>query len=148
MESYLKQPLTITRISDSVWCVNQTKKVAGSLGFNERQQWEIATAISELVTNAVKFAGSGRVEFHEIREPHYGLEIIVEDDGPGIGSIENVLADGFSEGHQVTGTDFDIHRRGLGSGLSAVSRLMDHIVVENKSTGGARVITKKWLKCK
>ena len=79
-------------------------------------------------------------------EPRHGLEITVEDRGPGIEDVDSALLDGFSEGRMLTEEELMTRpRRGLGTGLGAVQRMMDSLRFENRESGGLRVVACKWL---
>jgi len=102
--------------------------------------WQVATAVSELATNAAKFAGGGRVTLSTADDV---LTVTVEDDGPGLDDIERAFVDGWSEGRMV---DTPAGRRGLGWGLGAVRRLMDDATAANRPTGGLLVTASKRAK--
>ena len=51
----------VTRDVDAVWIRGEAERFARSLGFSERAALEIATSVSELTTNVIKFAGRGKV---------------------------------------------------------------------------------------
>ena len=139
------QILKITRESDSIYISSEAARYAERAGFRGRHLWEIAIAVSELVTNVLKYAGTGRVILCRIDQPRRGVELIVEDEGPGIQDIESALIDGFSEGRMLGVEGFKRPPRGLGAGLGAVKRLMDEIRIENLTPRGTRVVIQKWL---
>jgi serine/threonine-protein kinase RsbT len=62
-----------------------------------------------------------------------GVEIVVEDDGPGIDDVEQAMRDHFSS----SGT--------LGLGLPGVKRMMDEFAIESQRGRGTRVTIRKWL---
>jgi serine/threonine-protein kinase RsbT len=137
--------MDIRRGADSIWCSRRCARFAERLGFRDAALWEISIAVSELVTNVIKYAGSGSLRITALEQPVTGVEIEVEDEGPGIQDIDLVVNDGFSEGRML---DPDIKRgdrRGLGAGLGAVHRLMDEVEIANKPDRGARVVARKWL---
>lgn len=111
------------------------KALAREMGFGLVDQTKIATAISELTRNIVKYAGEGLLLLTEIEggPKGRGLEIICEDRGPGIEDIEQAMTDGFSTGD------------GLGMGLSGAKRLMDEFAVTSEQGKGVRVVARKWL---
>lgn len=137
--------LRIARESDAIFCSSEAARYAQRAGFAGKDLWEVAIAVSELVTNVIKYAGTGRVILCQLDQPRLGIEIVVEDEGPGIQDIESALIDGFSEGRLLTEQDFKRPPRGLGAGLGAVDRLMDEIEIENKEPRGTRVVIRKWL---
>ncbi len=121
---------------DIVIARSRARELARSLGFGAVDQSRIATAVSELTRNVVRYATDGRGEatIRQVeRNGHrVGIEVVVEDRGPGIADIELVLR----EGH-TTGT-------GLGLGLPGTRRLMDDMEIESQLGQGTRVTIRKW----
>src|SRR3954451_22419347 len=115
--------LAIQGESDIVNARQRAREMAKALGFGPLDQSRIATAVSELTRNVVRYATDGRGEVL-IRpcsqtERGAGLEIVVADEGPGIADIEQALRDGFTSGH------------GMGMGLPGTKRLMDEMEIES-----------------
>ena len=137
--------LTFERETEVVWCRGIVAEYAASLGFDKTALSSISIAVSELVTNAMKYAAGGRIRLESIEAPAPGIKISVDDDGPGCPDIETALKDGFSEGRQVADGEFVPERRGLGSGLGAVQRLMDRVELANREEGGFSVTVVKYL---
>jgi len=137
--------MEIRRVADSIWCSRRCARFAEERGFRDVALWEISIAVSELVTNVIKYAGEGVLRISAVENPTVGIEIAVEDEGPGIEDIEQVVVDGFSEGRMLGPDTHPEERRGLGSGLGAVHRLMDQVEIANKLDRGARVVARKWL---
>ncbi len=68
------------------------RDTAKTLGFGAIDQARIATAVSELARNIFLYAGTGTVTVREVeRSGRKGLEVICEDQGPGITSIDQVM---------------------------------------------------------
>ncbi|KNY26293.1 ATP-binding SpoIIE family protein phosphatase [Pseudobacteroides cellulosolvens] len=126
-------------------------QICSRLGFNEREVGEISIVVTELCTNIIKHnAVDGKVIVTEISEGgRMGIEITVEDKGPGIADVDEVIRDGFS----TKGT--------MGTGLGAVKRLMDSFEIYSnikdskylrypfeEICAGTVVTVKKWLNCK
>jgi len=114
----------------------QARQVARDLGFGLVDQSRIATAVSELTRNVVRYAtgGQGDVLIREL-EPSakgIGIEVIVRDDGPGIANVEQALREGFSTGV------------GLGMGLPGTRRLMDEMAIDSAPGRGTTVSIRKW----
>jgi serine/threonine-protein kinase RsbT len=112
------------------------RQAAKDLGFGLVDQSRIATAVSELARNVVRYATGGRGAAH-IRplasaERGIGLEVTVRDDGPGIANVDQALRDGFSSG------------TGLGMGLPGARRLMDEMTIESAPGRGTAVTIRKW----
>ena len=93
----------------------------------------LSTAVSELVTNVIKYAESGLITLRptlQIARP--GIEVVVEDRGPGISDIEAAMTANVSTG----GT--------LGVGLPGTKRLVDEFDIESHPGAGTRVRILKW----
>jgi serine/threonine-protein kinase RsbT len=137
---------TLTREEDSYWISGKGRELARDMGFPDQDCWAVAITISELVSNAIKFAGKGTLRLRVLQSPRAGLEVRMQDDGPGIEDFDAALTDGYSEGHMLTEPEYaSWPRRGLGSGLGAVKRLMDELTAERPSEGGTVVIARKYL---
>lgn len=140
----LAEVLKISHESDRIWCASRCMRFAAEAGFAEPALSQIGIAVSELVTNVLKFAGTGTLSLRRIAEPRPGIEVTVEDNGPGIADIEASLIDGYSEGRFLSPDDPITARRGIGAGLGAVKRLIDVVSITNKPTGGVKVTIRKW----
>jgi phosphoserine phosphatase RsbX len=139
-------PNAIRQEFDAVWCSRDCSAFARSAGFSAKPAWEIAIVVSELVKNAARHAGAGTIIMRRVDGVREGVEIVVEDDGPGIPDVSAAMRDGYSGGRMLMPEEVGRKGRGLGSGLGAVGRLMDEIEIENKPTSGLRVTARKWLK--
>jgi serine/threonine-protein kinase RsbT len=92
----------------------------------------VATAVSEVARNAVKYAGGGAVELTPVvRARRRGLAVTVQDAGPGIADVDAALRDGVSTGGS------------LGYGLPGARRLMDDFDIAS-GPGGTRVTMARW----
>jgi negative regulator of sigma-B (phosphoserine phosphatase) len=119
--------------SDNAQVVYATKKLAAQLGFAESEQFLIATAVSELATNIIRYANWGRISLKIIQEANRtGIEVTAEDHGPGIVNIDEAMQEHFSSGS------------GLGLGLPSVRRIMDEFAIESKPGQGTRIVVRKW----
>jgi serine/threonine-protein kinase RsbT len=114
----------------------RAREVARRLGFGLVDQSRIATAVSELARNVVRYAadGSGEAIIRMVGETGQGpgIEIVVRDNGPGITDIQLALRDGFTSGS------------GLGMGLPGTRRLMDDFAIESSPGTGTSVTIRKW----
>ena len=118
---------------DIVTARQEGRRVAGNVGFSLTDLVLVATAISELARNIVRYARKGEIAIRPITNSvHSGIEIIARDGGPGIKDVEEALQVGFSTS------------AGLGLGLPGVRRLMDEFEIQSKLEHGTIVITKKW----
>ena len=109
------------------------RDTAKSLGFGAIDQARIATAVSELARNIFLYAGTGSVTVREIeKNGRKGVEIICEDQGPGIANIDLVMQDGYSTS------------RGMGMGLPGARRLMDEFTIHSQQGIGTTITCRKW----
>lgn len=138
-------PIPIRQEFDAVWCSRDCSAFARSVGFGAKPAWEIAIVVSELVKNAARHAGAGTMLMRRIDGVRIGVEIVVEDDGPGIADVDAAMLDGYSGGRMLMPEEVGRKGKGLGSGLGAVQRLMDELELLNKASGGLLVTARKWL---
>ena len=69
--------------SDNAPVVYATRKLAAQMGFDESEQFLIATAVSELATNIIRYANRGKITLRMIQENNRtGIEVTAEDHGP------------------------------------------------------------------
>ena len=127
------QLIQVVSEKDIVTARSAARALATSLGFGAIDQSRIATAVSELTRNIVRYAtdSKGRVTLAEIEDPA-GIEIVVADDGPGIADIDLVLQDGYTSG------------AGMGLGLPGTKRLMDEMTIESTPGVGTTIVIRKW----
>jgi RNA polymerase sigma factor (sigma-70 family) len=119
--------------ADVVTARKQGREVAARLGFSPTDATLLATALSEIARNIVKFAVRGEVLVHEVSEgDRQGVAIVVRDVGPGIPDVDRAMQDGFST--------YD----GLGLGLPGARRLMDQFEVVSEQGRGTTVTMTKW----
>ncbi len=124
-----------TRISgdgDVVLARQAARELASRLSFSRTELTTIATAVSEIARNIVRFAGDGEIVVELLEEPRRGVRVVARDTGPGIPDIEQALADGYSTYH------------GLGLGLPGARRLMDEFAVVSEVGRGTTVTMTKW----
>ena len=77
---------------DLVSARQRARQIAGMLGFDGQDQTRIATAVSEIARNALRYADGGRVEFQlEGESAPQVLMVVVSDKGPGIEDLDHVL---------------------------------------------------------
>ena len=130
------KPLLMVQLrteQDVVLARQRARQLAGLLGFVPREQTGIATAISELARNAFRYAGGGRVQFQLGGDPARQLVIRVEDSGPGIPHLDQVLSGRYRS------------TTGMGLGLTGTRRLMDGFQIEAPPGDGTHVTVHKWL---
>jgi serine/threonine-protein kinase RsbT len=106
---------------------------AKEMVFTEVEIQMIATAVSELARNIIKYADKGEVIIGRVEKGYKsGIEIVVSDKGPGIADIEAAVTDHFS----TSGT--------LGLGLPGVKRMVDEFEIQSEVGLGTTVLIRKW----
>lgn len=127
--------ITISSDLDIVAARMVARDTARSLGFGAIDQARIATAISELARNIYLYAGEGCVTVKEATNGlRRGIEVVCEDQGPGIADISLVMQDGYTSS------------KGMGMGLPGAKRLMDEFEINSKVGTGTRVTCRKWAR--
>ena len=113
------------------------RTIAADLGFDLTSQTLIATAISELARNILKYACRGEILLRPVaRNGARGLPVVAADEGPGIADLELAMTDGFSTG------------QGLGLGLPGTKRLMDDFDLMSEVGKGTVITTTRWVRSK
>jgi serine/threonine-protein kinase RsbT len=108
-------------------------KLARQIGFEDAGTAQIMTTVSELGRNILKYATRGRIRVTQLEAgARLGIEILAQDDGPGIPDVVQALRDHFSTGGS------------LGLGLPGVQRMMDDFEIQSRPQSGTRVRARKW----
>ncbi len=127
MNGSILQHLAVTTATDIVRARSVARQEAARIGFGLADQTRLATAVSELARNVLKYATEGSCTIHEDSTPvEMRLHITMEDHGPGIPDITAAMKDGYSTGG------------GMGAGLPGTRRLVDKFEIES-SPGFTRV---------
>ena len=109
---------------DVVTARRQAAEIAALLEFDLPDQTRIATAVSEIARNALRYAGGGWVEFAVTLDARpQRLVIHVHDDGPGVEKLDEVLSGQYKS------------LTGLGRGIMGARRLMDGFSIESSPHG-------------
>jgi serine/threonine-protein kinase RsbT len=119
--------------ADIVTARQKGRELASRCGFPTTDLAVIATAISELARNIVRYALHGEIVLRLV-EDHFkrGVEVVATDDGPGIPDLNRAMQDGYS----TSG--------GLGLGLPGTRRLMDEFEITSDFGKGTRVTVRRW----
>ena len=118
---------------DIVTARQKGRELAAQCGLSSTDLAVVATAISELARNIVRYAVRGEVILRRVDNgTKRGIEVVATDDGPGISDVPLALQDGYS----TSG--------GLGLGLPGVRRLMDEFDIVSRFGKGTTVTVKKW----
>ena len=109
-------------------------QLAEVAGFNRNGQFMLATAVSELARNIFIYANKGEVTIRTLkRGTKKGIEIIAEDNGPGIADIASAMTDHFST------------QLSLGLGLPGTKRLTDEFYIDVERKVGTKITVRKWV---
>lgn len=130
-----EEHIPITGENDIVFARQRAREAARRMGFGAVDQSRIATAVSELTRNVIRYATDGRgdVFLRPISvDGRTGLDIRVIDQGPGIADLDLAMRAGFTSG------------AGLGMGLPGTRRLMDEMEIDTGAGRGTTVAIRKW----
>ncbi len=99
---------------------------------------KVERVIENLLVNAARYTPPGTAVLVQITSRPNGIDLVVEDDGPGIpDELKEVLFEPFRQGEESSG-------RGMGIGLSLVQRFAElhggTARIEDAATGGARFV--------
>ncbi|MFC7490799.1 MULTISPECIES: sigma-70 family RNA polymerase sigma factor [unclassified Knoellia] len=128
--------VTITADPDIVAARQAARELAVEAGFTGTDLTMLATAVSEVARNIVRFASGGEVSIELLDRPRTGIRVVARDTGPGIRDIDRALQDGFST------------YQGLGLGLPGSRRLMDEFSIVSEPGQGTTVTMTKWIEKK
>ena len=135
MNDSLPEEIALRAETDIVVVRKCVRESATRLGFGITDVTRIITAASELARNVFLYAGSGVVRCRVVNlSDQVGLELIVEDHGPGIADVDQAMQPGYTTGN------------GLGLGLPGAKRLMDEMEIESEAGKGTKITLKKWRK--
>src|SRR5712692_11522540 len=115
--------VSIDSDADIVSARQKGRELAGQCGFRSTELAVVATAISELARNIVRYAVRGEIVLRLIDNGtggKKGIEVVAADDGPGIPDLTLAMQDGYS----TSGS--------LGLGLPGVRRLMDDFEITSE----------------
>jgi signal transduction histidine kinase/CheY-like chemotaxis protein len=120
--------LPLVRPEDLVPARQRIRDVAAFLGFEGQDLTRIATAVSEIARNALKYAGGGKIEL--LVEGETGPQVLlvrVSDRGQGVADLPAVLS-----GQYRSAT-------GMGLGIVGARRLMDAFEIDTAPGRGTTV---------
>ncbi|MDY0359892.1 MAG: hypothetical protein RBR08_00410 [Desulforegulaceae bacterium] len=108
--------------STEILTKSKIKAVASRLNFSESKSSMILLAVSEIITNQLKFSiGAGIIQIWEHKKPYHCLDIFGYDMGPGIKNLSKAMTDGYSTSST------------LGHGLGTIMRSSDLFEIYTKS---------------
>ena len=117
--------------TDIVIARQKGRALAAQLGFSSTDQTLIATAISEVARNILRYAKTGEIRFQAETNGKAGITIVAHDEGPGIPDVAVALQNGYS----TSGS--------LGMGLPGTKRIMDEFTIASEVGKGTTVTMKK-----
>ncbi len=124
------QVVNISSEDDIYYALSTVRHFMKQLPFSESDKQKVFVSVSELTRNVLDHACSKGIFCCELMDE--GIRLTVTDEGPGIADVDEVL-----KGKKKSSS------RGLGLGLSGVTRLMDEFRIET-STRGTKVVAIKW----
>ncbi len=125
--------LPIQTDKDVVLARQRGREIAAQIDFSSTDLTLIATAISEIARNVVRFADHGQMRIRTIEDPtRRGVLIVARDIGPGIPDVRRALEDGYST------------YGGMGLGLPGSRRLMDEFQIASEVGKGTTIMMTKW----
>lgn len=124
--------IPIDGIDDIAGARHAGQALAQQLGLTVTQMTVVATAISELASNILLYAGRGEIVLQRAVKPgRVGITVTARDEGPGVPDLAHALAHGCS----TSG--------GPGLGLPGIKHLMDEFDIDS-SPRGTTVTTTLW----
>ena len=118
---------------DVVHARQRGRELTVAAGFSATEATVVATAISEIARNIVRFARRGEVTVTRLEnDGAHGIMVVAQDAGPGIADIQLAM----TEGHSTYG--------GRGLGLPGCRRLMDEFEISSEVGRGTIVTMTKW----
>lgn len=123
----------IRKDADIVAARQAAREMASRLQLPKVELTTLATAVSEIARNIVRFAEEGEIVVDLIEEDgRRGVRMVARDRGPGIADVEAALRDGFSS------------YNGFGIGLPGARRLSDEFHITSTPGRGTTVTMIKW----
>jgi serine/threonine-protein kinase RsbT len=119
--------------ADIVTVRKRGRDIALQAGFSDTEATVIATAISEIARNIVRFSRGGEVSIELVSDDdRRGVTIVARDAGPGIADIDRAMTSGYTT------------YGGRGLGLPGSRRLMDEFEISSEIDRGTTVTMTKW----
>jgi signal transduction histidine kinase len=108
---------------DLVLARQRARQVAELIGFDLQAQTKVGTAVSEIVRNAFRYAGGGKVSFRYNDIGQRRLVIQVIDTGTGISDLDSIMKGTYTS------------QTGMGLGIIGTRRIMDDFIIQTTSQG-------------
>jgi serine/threonine-protein kinase RsbT len=128
-----REQLPLKNSNDIVLARQKVRQWSVDLRFSLVDQTKLVTAASELARNALDHGKGGQMTIELLSNgSKAGLQLIFEDQGPGIPDVEQALKDGFTSGS------------GMGLGLGGSKRLVNEFSIESEVGRGTRITVARW----
>jgi anti-sigma regulatory factor (Ser/Thr protein kinase) len=125
--------IPINHDCDIVTARQAARQLAAQAGVTGIDLTLLATAVSEVARNIVRFTAGGELVVEVVHQgDRTGVKVTARDVGPGIPDVDRAMADGFTT------------CAGLGLGLPGARRLMDGFAVVSDAKRGTTVTMTKW----
>jgi serine/threonine-protein kinase RsbT len=129
-----EEQIEICQEVDIAQAAYEAMRLAEAVGFSQTGQYMLATAASELARNIFEYANKGEITIRTLkRGAKKGIEIVAEDNGPGIADIAAAMQDSFST------------QMSLGLGLPGTKRLTDEFYIDAERRVGTKITVRKWV---
>ena len=126
-------PIAVRVDADIVVARQRAREIAVQTGFSATEATVIATAVSEIARNIVRFARGGEVTIADISDGEAsGVMVVAQDEGPGIPDVALAMTVGYTT------------YGGRGLGLPGSQRLMDEFEITSEIGRGTTVTMTKW----
>jgi serine/threonine-protein kinase RsbT len=128
-----EQRVPIRVDADIVRARQAGRDLATRLGFRAAEATVVATAISEVARNIVRFARRGEIALGAVADGDLpGVSVVARDAGPGIADLDQAM--------EVGTTTYG----GLGVGLPGCKAMMDEFEISSEIGRGTTVTMTKW----
>ncbi|ABZ77206.1 putative anti-sigma regulatory factor, serine/threonine protein kinase [Shewanella halifaxensis HAW-EB4] len=118
--------------ADVYYIAGVSKVIAEHLGFLAYESGLIFIAVSEIAMNVIRHAERGMATITRTSN-NKGLEIHIDDYGPGIQNLTDAMCDGYS----TYGS--------MGMGFGAARRSVDELIVQKSDPSGTSITLRKYL---
>ena len=133
MKLLRSERLPVRQKSDILLVRQFVRECAAEFGFGVLALTKLITVASELGRNTLIHGGGGTMLVETFAEnDRRGVRLTFEDQGPGIGDLEQAMTDGFTT------------NGGLGLGLPGSRRLVNEFEVVSRPGKGTRVTVTQW----
>lgn len=122
--------VTVREPTDVATARRQVAGLVAEQGYDATAAGRVGIVVTELAQNLLRHAGGGELIAGLDEHVPSGIQVIALDTGPGMRDVSACLRDGYS----TTGTG--------GTGLGAVTRLSDHVMIRSHPGGGTVVVAR------